>query len=71
MSSSTSTHNNHFVSIIAFRVYSFGKNYLREREWIDLGRFEGEIYVVLFEGFRGDVKVDLGIKFVKICEGFD
>jgi len=44
---------------------------LREREWIDLGRFEGEIYVVLFEGFRGDVKVDLGIKFVKICEGFD
>jgi len=46
----------------------------REREkgsgWIWVN-FEGEIFVVLFKGFGGDYEVDLRVKLVKICEGFD
>jgi len=44
---------------------------LREREIINLGWLEGDIYVVLFYGFGGDSGVDLRIIFVKVCEGFD
>jgi len=38
---------------------------------INLGWLEGDIYVVLFYGFGGDIGVDLRVIFVKICEGFD
>jgi len=44
---------------------------LRERERIDFGWLEGDIYVVLFYGFGGDIGVDLRVIFVKICERFD
>jgi len=44
---------------------------LRERDMIDLGEFESEVYVVLFKGFRGDTGVDLRVNLVKVCKGFD
>jgi len=33
--------------------------------WIDLSRFESEVYVVLFKEFRGNNGVDLKVNFVK------
>jgi len=36
-----------------------------------LGGFEDEVCVVFLKEFGGDDGVDLRIKFVKVCEGFD
>lgn len=44
---------------------SFGRNDLKEKVWIDLSRFESEVYVVLFKEFRGNNGVDLKVNFVK------
>jgi len=38
---------------------SYAGDDLREREMIDLGWLEGDIYVVLFYGFGSDNGVDL------------
>jgi len=44
---------------------------LREREMIDLGWLEGDIYVVFFYGFVSDSGVDLKVIFVEVCKRFD
>jgi len=55
---------------IILRVCSYGGDELRERERIDLGWLEGDIYV-FFYGFESDSGVYLRVIFVKIYEGFD
>ena len=50
---------------------SFVGDDLREREMIDLGWLECDIYVVLFYGFESDSRMNLRVIFVKVCEEFD
>ena len=44
---------------------------MKEREKIDLGLLECDIYVVLFYGFGGNSEVNLRVIFVKVCEEFE
>jgi len=42
------------VKLVLFtlRMCSFGRNDYREREWIDLDRFEDEVYVIFLRGLE-------------------
>jgi len=53
------------------RVYSFEWKDLRKREKIDLSEFEGQVYVIFFNEFRGDSRVNLRVNFVEVCVQFD
>ena len=59
MSSQIVVYRTIYPSEHGLRMCSYAGDDLREREMIDLGWLEGDIYVVLFYGFGSDNGVDL------------